>query len=44
MALVSMTWMAGLMGGPLLGGVIVEKAGYFELQCFVGKFPLQSLG
>lgn len=37
MAVTSMTWTAGLMIGPLLGGLIVQQAGYFELQCFIGK-------
>ncbi|KAJ6136954.1 hypothetical protein N7497_012206 [Penicillium chrysogenum] len=32
-ALTSMTWMAGLLTGPLLAGLVVEQFGYFELQC-----------
>ena len=33
----SMTWMAGLMTGPLLAEFVVETFGYFELQCCLGK-------
>jgi hypothetical protein len=43
MALTSMTWMAGLMSGPLLGGLIVQQGGYFALQCFVGRSHLSLL-
>ncbi|KAL2859617.1 major facilitator superfamily domain-containing protein [Aspergillus pseudodeflectus] len=32
-ALTSMVWAAGLLSGPLLAGVVVERLGYFELQC-----------
>ncbi|KAJ6017350.1 hypothetical protein N7451_000729 [Penicillium sp. IBT 35674x] len=36
LALTSMTWMAGLMCGPLLAGFVMETFGYFELQCCLG--------
>ncbi|KAL3448046.1 major facilitator superfamily domain-containing protein [Aspergillus insuetus] len=32
-ALTSMVWAAGLLSGPLLAGLVVERFGYFELQC-----------
>ncbi|KAJ5676860.1 uncharacterized protein N7477_002493 [Penicillium maclennaniae] len=38
MAMTSMTWMAGLMTGPLLAEIVVETFGYFELQCCLGKW------
>ncbi|KAL3462453.1 major facilitator superfamily domain-containing protein [Aspergillus heterothallicus] len=34
-ALTSTVWAAGLLTGPLLGGFIVERFGYFELQCLL---------
>lgn len=37
LAVINMTWMAGLMTGPVLGGFIVETAGYFVLHCCLGK-------
>ena len=43
MAVVNMTWMAGLMSGPILGGLIVQQGGYFELQCFVGRSHLSLI-
>ncbi|KAJ6090216.1 hypothetical protein N7486_009031 [Penicillium sp. IBT 16267x] len=36
LALTSMTWMAGLMSGPLLAELVVETFGYFGLQCCLG--------
>ncbi|KAJ0423534.1 major facilitator superfamily domain-containing protein [Aspergillus carlsbadensis] len=35
-ALMSMVWAAGLLSGPLLAGLVVERFGYFELQCVLG--------
>lgn len=37
LAVINMTWMAGLMTGPVLGGFLVETAGYFVLHCCLGK-------
>lgn len=34
-----MTWMAGLMTGPVLGGLLAETFGYFVLHCCLGKVP-----
>ncbi|KAJ5331609.1 hypothetical protein N7476_001392, partial [Penicillium atrosanguineum] len=42
MAMTSMTWMAGLMTGPLLAEFVVETFGYFELQCCLGKLSANS--
>lgn len=39
-AVTSMTWMAGLMTGPLLAEFMVGNFGYFELQCLLGEFRL----
>ncbi|KAJ5928373.1 hypothetical protein N7466_007329 [Penicillium verhagenii] len=36
-AITGMSFMAGLMTGPLLAGLLVEQLGYFELQCVLGK-------
>ncbi|PKY04684.1 MFS general substrate transporter [Aspergillus campestris IBT 28561] len=35
-AITSMSWTMGLMVGPVLGGFMVERFGYFELQCVQG--------
>ncbi|KAL4925395.1 major facilitator superfamily domain-containing protein [Aspergillus undulatus] len=34
-AMTSMVWAAGLFTGPILAGFLVERFGYFELQCFL---------
>ncbi|KAJ5354039.1 hypothetical protein N7541_006603 [Penicillium brevicompactum] len=31
-AMTNMTWMSGLLVGPILAGLMVERLGYFELQ------------
>lgn len=41
-AVTSMTWMAGLMTGPLLAEFMVGNFGYFELQCVLGEFCLDK--
>ncbi|KAJ5795004.1 hypothetical protein N7457_001603 [Penicillium paradoxum] len=33
MAITNMSWMSGLLVGPVLAGFMVERFGYFELQC-----------
>ncbi|EIT82975.1 major facilitator superfamily domain-containing protein [Aspergillus flavus] len=35
-AVTSMTWMTGLLAGPLLAEFVVGNFGYFELQCCLG--------
>lgn len=37
LAVINMTWMAGLMTGPVLGGFLVETFGFFVLHCCLGK-------
>ncbi|CAG8228976.1 hypothetical protein PENNAL_c0007G01893 [Penicillium nalgiovense] len=32
-AVTNMSWMSGLLVGPILAGFMVERFGYFELQC-----------
>ncbi|KAJ5197176.1 hypothetical protein N7449_007655 [Penicillium cf. viridicatum] len=32
-AITNMSWMSGLLVGPILAGFMVERFGYFELQC-----------
>jgi hypothetical protein len=32
-----MSWMSGLLVGPILAGFMVEQFGYLELQCILGK-------
>ncbi|OKO89546.1 hypothetical protein PENSUB_13612 [Penicillium subrubescens] len=41
-AVTSMTWMAGLMTGPLLAEFMVGMFGYFELQCCLGELRLDK--
>ncbi|KAI9369431.1 major facilitator superfamily domain-containing protein [Aspergillus egyptiacus] len=36
LAVTSMAWMAGLMTGPGLAGILVQRFGYLELQCCLG--------
>ncbi|KAJ5117924.1 major facilitator superfamily domain-containing protein [Penicillium atrosanguineum] len=36
LSITNMTWMAGLMTGPLLAELIIGHFGYFELQCSLG--------
>ncbi|KAE8400972.1 major facilitator superfamily domain-containing protein [Aspergillus pseudonomiae] len=36
LAITNMTWMAGLMTGPLLAELIIGRFAYFELQCCLG--------
>ena len=38
-----MSWMSGLLVGPILAGLMVERLGYFELQCVLGRFMRQQL-
>jgi hypothetical protein len=37
LSITNMTWMAGLMTGPLLAQLIIGQFDYFELQCCLGK-------
>lgn len=39
-AIVGVAWTLGACIGPLLGGTLNEKAGYYVMNCVVGKFPL----
>lgn len=39
MAATNMSWMAGLLTGPILTGLVVERFGYFELQCVLSGSP-----
>lgn len=41
-AITNMSWMSGLLVGPLLTGLMVEKLGYFELQCVLGKLTCRQ--
>jgi MFS family permease len=40
-AITNMSWMSGLLVGPILAGFMVEKFGYLELQCVLGKLTRQ---
>ncbi|OJI99509.1 hypothetical protein ASPVEDRAFT_81122 [Aspergillus versicolor CBS 583.65] len=42
LAVINMTWMAGLMTGPVLGGLLVETAGYFVLHCCLGVLSFMA--
>ncbi|KAJ5141017.1 major facilitator superfamily domain-containing protein [Penicillium atrosanguineum] len=44
LSITNMTWMAGLMTGPLLAELIIGHFGYFELQCSLGIMTLAFLG
>ncbi|PKX92268.1 MFS general substrate transporter [Aspergillus novofumigatus IBT 16806] len=35
-AITSMSWTMGLLVGPILAGFVMERFGYFELQCVLG--------
>ncbi|KAJ5360329.1 hypothetical protein N7517_009520 [Penicillium concentricum] len=39
-AVTNMSWMTGLMSGPLLAEVVIGIFGYFELQCCLGVISL----
>ncbi|KAJ5552257.1 hypothetical protein N7494_001635 [Penicillium frequentans] len=39
-AIVGVAWTLGACIGPLLGGTLNEKFGYYVMNCVVGKFPL----
>ncbi|CAG8117722.1 unnamed protein product [Penicillium salamii] len=39
-AITNMSWMSGLLVGPILTGLMVEKLGYFELQCVLAAISL----
>lgn len=43
-AITNMSWMSGLLVGPILAGFVVERFGYFELQCVLGKLFMSSAG
>ncbi|CAG7919284.1 unnamed protein product [Penicillium olsonii] len=43
-AITNMSWMSGLLVGPILAGLIVDKVGYFELQCVLGKLTHSTSG
>ncbi|OQE24595.1 hypothetical protein PENSTE_c007G08778 [Penicillium steckii] len=36
LSMINMTWMAGLMVGPLLAELVIGNFGFFELQCCLG--------
>jgi hypothetical protein len=36
-AITNMSWMSGLLVGPILAGFMVERFGYLDLQCVLGK-------
>lgn len=36
-AITNMALMAGLLTGPVISGFVIERYGYFELQCIIGK-------
>jgi MFS family permease len=36
-ALTGMSWMGGLLVGPILAGIVVERLGFFELQFMLSK-------
>ncbi|KAJ5899845.1 hypothetical protein N7495_004589 [Penicillium taxi] len=40
LAVINMTWMAGLITGPLLAEFVVGSFGYFVLQCCLGVISL----
>ncbi|KAJ5403170.1 major facilitator superfamily domain-containing protein [Penicillium cosmopolitanum] len=40
LSITNMTWMAGLMTGPLLAELIIGHFGYFELQCCLGGISI----
>lgn len=42
-AITNMSWMSGLLVGPILAGPMVERLGYFELQCVLGRFMRQQV-
>ncbi|KAK9859747.1 Major facilitator superfamily domain [Penicillium brevicompactum] len=39
-AITNMSWMSGLLVGPILAGLMVERLGYFELQCVLAVTSL----
>ncbi|KAJ9482067.1 hypothetical protein VN97_g11376 [Penicillium thymicola] len=39
-AITNMSWMSGLLVGPILAGFMVERFGYFELQCVLVAISL----
>ncbi|KAB8230317.1 major facilitator superfamily domain-containing protein [Aspergillus alliaceus] len=41
-AITSMSWTAGLLIGPLLAGFVVQRFGYFELQCVLATISISS--
>lgn len=43
-AVTNMSWMSGLLVGPILAGFMVERFGYFELQCVLGKLCISAAG
>lgn len=43
-AITNMSWMSGLLVGPILAGFMVERFGYFELQCVLGKLFISPAG
>jgi hypothetical protein len=38
-----MSWMSGLLIGPILAGFVVESLGYFELQCILRKLTCHQI-
>ncbi|KAJ5574806.1 major facilitator superfamily domain-containing protein [Penicillium hetheringtonii] len=40
LAIINMTWMGGLMIGPLLAELVIGSFGFFELQCCLGEYSL----
>ncbi|KAL3476228.1 major facilitator superfamily domain-containing protein [Aspergillus californicus] len=39
-AITSMSWTMGLLIGPILAGFVVERFGYFELQCVLATISI----